>query len=360
MPFQFITLGVERQGSRSPSTAGFGMDGGKASMKILVNEDKLDDSIKECLGSAVPDGQGGITRVLPLAHPQFPWLFCERISNIEGLHFLNKFANEGELLLEAEPLPFYAYYEKYELTLEFVPRPYAVLGDKNIGVDIITYFPEPEGAVLNPQETKFSIYREWLRFCDWDYIPAGDYLTAQQGQFVFKMNDAADPLREHAVGNGQLRLMQPNVTIKFRWHQVPFSYVQSANSNFRAGIGKINQHEWLEFGPGTLLFTGVTVMAKYTPPFPEWVDWKGADVPSQQKLCNLELTFIYKDYKIGKPYTKEDLKDSKNDVVGGQNLLPNAIDRKYYYAKTKGQALVQGMPVYPSYPFQLLFRDPNV
>jgi len=105
------------------------------------------------------------------------------------------------------------------------------------------------------------------------------------------------------------------------------------------------------------LFTGVSVLSKFTPPFPDFVKFAGVSVPSQQKLCNLEFTFIFKNYKPGSTYTKENLTDSNNDIVFGHNLLPNAIDRKYYYAKTKGTVI--GMPIYPSFPFQLMFRDPD-
>ena len=353
-----IKAAKERINGRSISTAGFGIDGGRAQMTVKVLSEKLEAATYQCLGNATPSGVS-INRTLPIAHPQFPWMFCERISNIEGIQFQEKVGpndsiNGIPVQLEADTLSNYARYHTYELTLEFLPRPYALLKDNQL-IDETTAWWDTTNTLLLPQF--FTSRSEYYRYTELKEVPAGEYLTAQQGMFQFRMdaNPAGLNLKDQAVGMGQLRLYVNSRGIQLIWSQVPYSFVLSGNSYFDRYGGRVNQQDWYGFAKGTLLMTSVDVLRVYTPPFPEFVPFNGSFFPSQQKLCDLQFNLVYKNPPIGQAYTYNPLTDNPNNVAAGHNLVPSSLTGKYYYA-TNQQT---GLAIYPSVPFNLFFRNPD-
>ena len=344
---------LERQGSRSPSQAGFSTtEGGRATLKLIATIDQLYPALQEVLDYAEPF-RSGIKRQLPAAHPQYQWLFAERIANIEGLRFsLKQEAGEGEtefgVVLEAESIAHYAEYTHYEISLEFTPRPYAVLSDASIPIGQITEYYEDGSS------TTYSYWQEWLRYTEVRREPSYEYLSAENGQLVFRMNvDTPQGIKNKPVDGGRLRILVPSNRIQYKWYCVPYSFVLSSSSNFDAAYGKVNQHEWEGYPAGTLLFEGLTVDKVYTPPFPRWDNRAGSFVPSQQKLCDLTLNMLQRNVDIGEPYTVP--AGEKWKVAAGHNLVLNASDGRYYYAENE----ITGQPMYPSAAFQLLFRNPD-
>lgn len=358
MALEEIKAAKERINGRSISTAGFGIDGGRAQMVVKVESDKLENATYQCLGNAVPSGVG-INRTLPIAHPQYPWMFCERISSIDGIQFKEKLGpndtiNGLPVQLEGDTLSNYARYDTYELTLEFLPRPYALLKDNQLSDELTAWWDITDTLIL-PQI--FGNKTEYWRFTELKEVPAGEYLTAQQGMFQFRMdsNPSGLNLKDQAVGMGQLRLFVNSRGIQFIWHQVPYSFVLSGNSYFDRYSGRVNQFDWYGFPKGTLLLTSVDVLRVYTPPFPEFVPFNGSYFPSQAKLCDLQFNMIFKNPPIGQPYTYNPLTDNPNNVAAGHNLVPSSLTGKYYYA-TNQQT---GLAIYPSVPFNLFFRNPD-
>jgi len=91
MALNYANEATERIASRNPSVAGFSlMEGGRATMKLVIDEPRMESACKQILGYAQA-GNKKIERILPVAHPQFPWLYAERISSIEGLEFFAKY-----------------------------------------------------------------------------------------------------------------------------------------------------------------------------------------------------------------------------------------------------------------------------
>lgn len=346
-----INRATERIGARSISTAGFSlMEGGRASMRFLVDEIIMEYAANDLLGGAVPLGNG-IQRNLPAAHPQYPWLFCERISSIEGLKFKVKYDSSDAIIdaqLEADAIAYYARYEKYEILADFTTRPYAVLKDSSIPQQQFSYYDDAGAVVANK-----GYAEEWKRFTEIIYKPAAEYLTAVAGQLAWKMNANPGVLvwQNKPVLGGQLRQLVRSVNIEFKWYCVPYSFVLSNNSFLSAGLGRINQTTWNGFAAGSLLFAGVNVDRVYTPPFPEFILFNGASVPSQQKICDLTLNFVLRNQAPNQAYTVT----NNSHVAYGHNLVLNGGDNNWYYVEN----INSGLPLYPSYPFQLLFSNPD-
>jgi hypothetical protein len=349
-----INAATERIASRSISNAGFSVsEGGRAAMKLIITEDKLEAAIKEAISGAKPL-KAGIQRKLPVAHPQFQWLFCERISNIEGVEFDSKIDATAEdaffdTYVEAPPITNYARYKRYEISLDFTPRPYAVLPDTNLSRYILTFINE-DGT----NEVK-SHNQEFLRYTEYRRVPSSEYLTAENGQMIWKMdaNPAAPVVLQNiAVAGGQLRMLIRSAQVEYKFYEVPYSFITSSKSFIARASGLVNQLDWNGHKAGSLLMLGTAVDRVYTSPFPEWVDTGDGYVPSQQKLCDLTFQMLERDQAPAIAYTG--IADN-NEVPYGHNLLFNPQTALWYYAVNKNT----GKPTYASFPFQLLFANPD-
>ena len=356
MALTYITQALERVAGQAPSQFGFGVNNGRAQLLVKVPQAYLEPALRECLGYTVPNGTG-LERGLPIAHPQFPWLFCERVSNAQGIQFRSKDAasstiNGVSVQLEADTLPNYARYENYELALEFVPRPYAVCKDSTIQEQEISWYDIDDTVAQ-----KFKVKTEWWRYLEIDTQPGGEYITATQGSFNFKMdaNPSGFTLKDAGIKEGLLKRYLSARTILFRWYEVPYSFVTSKNSYFDLYGGRINQTEFYGYPAGSLLMkTPARVLRTYTKPFPEFVPWNGAFLPTQQKLCDLEFEMIFVNRTLAQAYTPG-AGETANGIVGGHNLVACHIDNKFYYglnSQTK-------RPIYPSVPFEIFFRNPD-
>lgn len=352
MTLTAINSATERIGARSISTTGFSIaDGGRAVVKYLVDESNLEQACVDLLGGAAIPERAGIQRKLPAAHPQWQWLFCDRIANIEGLGFKQKVNSRAEeaigIFVEAEPIQYYARYKQYEITAEFSPRPYPVLLDTSIPRKFIVYYKD-DGAAQNDFYAS-----EWLRYVEIVEKPAAEYLTAVNGQLVFKMdvNPGWGDIKDKAVPGGQLRQLIQSVMLEVKWHQVPYSFLLSTNSYIDRCMGRVNQNAWNNYPAGSLLLHSMTVDRVYTPPFPEWIPFNGAFVPSQQKMCDLTFHMMKKNIAPKQAYTVT----NNSHVPYGHNVIFNTQDTNWYYVENK----VSGLPLYPSFPFELLFTNPD-
>lgn len=358
MPLESLKLATERIGSRSMSTSGFSVaEGGRASIKLIVDEADMESAVREALGSVTTFGTV-IYRTPPVAHPHWQWMFCERISNIEGIEFDAKIdATEEDALfdtyVEVPPLPYYARYKRYELTLEFAPRPYAIIKDANLQTITGSWYDEA-GA----QQVK-GIVCEWQRYLEEYYKPSAEYLTAAQGQLIWKMNanPAGRVMIDKPIAGGQIRQLIRSTAIDYVWHDVPYSWITDSRSKQTYGIGYINQNDWLGHKAGSLLLAAMDVSKPYTPPFPKWATQFDGDTtiatPSQEKLCTVTFQMLKRDQEPSQAYT---VPAGSNNVAYGHNLILNAIDGKWYYAENK----VSGKPLYPSYEFSWLFAGPTL
>lgn len=330
----------ERVGSIAKASAGFGMEGGRATIEYQMPWADVKDFCQECLGSVKLNGNR-LRRVLPKAHPVFPWLYASSISTVEGYQFETTSMETEEL--EAPAIDYYAQYAYARVVVEFTPRPYSLFADDSIGTGACIYM-DPTGAMLGP----VAVYEYW-RFVSFKSKPAMEYLTAQHGQFRM-----AGTIPDGVAFPGQVRIIKKSKALTITWHQVP--YAVSEGPNIFNGLGMVNQQKWWGYEAGTLLFLGIDTTEPVPPPFPdlETDPDLGTTVPSADKVVNIVFNMLYCEPVMGARVTPP----LTNYIAYGHNAQPWFKDGKYYYATTGttiDQDPANGVPPYFSYPFDLLF-----
>lgn len=336
------------------STMGFSLEGGRALATYdLTVEEELDiqEAVTYILGTTQIETAGlRLNRTPPLAHPQFPFLYASSITSIKGRGKYELVPSDPAL--EVPPFPSYALYSHYEITVEFTPRPYPVLDNTNT--------PQGTNCYVGPTGTKYfyNYAAEWLRYCDYEYQPKFDSITQVQGLMRFRTPEGTTqpvgPPPENTF-EGIARMYLPDQMLKITWYAVPYRFVTSPNSVLAFYLGRINQGDWYNWKKGELLYVGFNPK-RYTPPIQDIALFN--NVPSTEKLCNLELVFIHTHRELGiAPSTTP----PPQFVVGGHNLLPWMPTRKFYYATTRQTTVPPdpGTPSFLSFPIEQLFTDPD-
>jgi hypothetical protein len=354
---------VEDADDYSPSTLGISMEAARATFPVQVEGEDMHDVIRDLLGTVEAVGnsdagrKGGLKRGLPGAHPQWPWMYVSNIQKIQGLAFDEKVDAEDFIEVNALFVDSYAQYEKYRVVLECTPRMYAVLPDAKIETSTLSWTNEAGSTVTK------TYAKEWLRFTDYDILPQPELITARLGSMCFRTGDTEPGTPPNAVAfPGHPRIVMPKAMVKFRWYQVPFSYIESSSSWITNYVGHINQHAWYGWPVGSLLYTGCTVK-RYTPPVPALDDFEG--VFGNEKLCDIEFQFEYTKRSLPAGATTPTLSNA-NWKASGHNLMPwMGSPRGFYYvtnATAPGAAVdtAKFYPTFLSFPFELLFTDPDI
>lgn len=360
----------ERVASRSQLTAAFQQEGGTARATYTVansgagmwggpGDSPGESVITEILGTATV-GTRRLYRVMPLAHPLFPWMYAYRIASIQGIGKPSSTQASGDGYEVDTITATTASYPYYEIVVEFAPRMYAVTEDEMVDNYSLTWY-NTDGTTTTTQ-----VYREWARFTDYEIRPAPEIITGQQGQSYFvKDLSAISPFttadRPHSqTFQGLPRIVSPRAQIVFKWMQVPFSYIDSGSSFIMAHIGKINQNAWYGWPAGSLLYEGVNVR-RYTPPAPQLRIPDDALDTTAQKLCDIEFNFTYVKRSQSSVPSLSGINGSW--VAAGHNLLPWFGDREFYYAIYPDQSDLADTstwyPTYESVPFEILFQNPD-
>lgn len=320
------------------------------------------DAAKEILGGCVANEKGGLNRTMPLAHPEYGWLFASAARS-KGLSFFAKrAANLGvtDTIAEAPPISNFAFYGLYEYTIGFTGRPYVLISDAQIETRDYDPLYKEDGTVYSA----FNVPVEWIRFTDYEIQPAAEFITAQQGQFSFSRVDTNAP--DGSTVPGQLRMLIKKSTIKFRWYQVPLRFFESGNSFIDQAIGRVNQLDWYGWKAGTLLLLSASYK-RYTPPNPPVMAWwadgnttkKGSYV-SNDKLVDIEFTFSHFDPRTLDTGELPPTLANPNHIPHGHNLLPWLVGGNYNFYYAHGGTPTGESPLYKSFPFQLMFCDPDV
>ena len=343
--------------SPNTSSSGFSIEGGRAQLTVYFTSYPYTE-ITTILGKTAKMGDGRLQRTRPLAHPTYPWLVAERISNIQGIGAPVKVATSAALFADVVNLAYYAGYSAYATTIEFTPRPYALLPDSAITSTLTEWFEEDDvGSPGAGTENKFTT--EYLRYTDYEVLPDIDVITAQHGNMVFQAT-AALPGANVKSFTGMPRVYIPKAVVKFRWYQVPYSYIDDTDSLILRYLGYINQTAFTTgsrtWPIGSLLYRGVMVK-RYTPPVPTTTIIAGTSVYSTEKLCDLEFYWEYTRRENASPLSPEP--NNRNRVQYGHNCMPWYGDRQFYYVTTKADTEAGRYPTYGSVPFQLLFTDPS-
>jgi hypothetical protein len=353
--------------SVSPSSAGFSVYDARSTRPTWLTNPQDPTYVQKILPLLL--GETNLTvqptarmnRTPPAADPVWPWLFASSISNFKGAgQYVNMLSNAA---LEAPTLPRFAFYQSrnpggngvreggYFVDVEFTPRPYAVIGDNFIQPTVSSYFDDAGAGHA------FAYAPEWLRYTDYDFIPQDNFITARQGQMVFRDGSAANG----TPFDGMPRMYLPDQVLRFRWFQVPYRYITSPNSYIERFRGRINQFPWYNWPRGSLLYKNYDAK-RYTPPVPKRVQFGPGFIYSTEKLVDIEFYFLLTRRTAASTPT---IPANSSWVTAGHNLLPWFYDRGYHYATVQG-AKIAGIPQpgtwIPSYlscPFELLFTDPD-
>lgn len=395
----------EKIASTSPNSTSISIDGdARASMTYIVNginenleieTNPLSLFCQEVLGKTeINTVDGSLKRTPPMAHPQFRWLYADRISSIRGIGLERKV--EGDittdlLSVDTSPAtswqyvaPYFVVYDKYEVTVEFSARPYLVVSDETMdalneeypgdyridGADGTYYMDDgsQNAASGNP-------IREYERYTTYVTEPSAEFLTMKGGAYKFS-SDVSQVNNQTIVGFYGKTLL-PKVVLKVTWFQIPYQFVDPANdasTNIYEALGRVNQNEWFGYEPGELLFTGFTS----TPKMKQQFDFNSyalsdvMDLPTLDSLlyADIVLSFLYipvfSTTTSGTPYPSSPAgvinPDNESYINAGHNLAQSNINKKYYPVISEDVDSpappnnLKKKPIYDSYPFELIFN----
>ena len=395
----------EKIASTSPNSTSISIDGdARASITYIVNgiNEKLEIETnplslfcQQVLGKTeINTVDGSLKRTPPMAHPQFRWLYAERISSIKGIGLERKV--EGDittdlLSVDTSPAnswqyvaPYFVVYDKYEVTIEFSARPYLVVSDQ--GIDALNdEFPgvyRIEGADGDyamddgsPNSCSGNPIKEYKRYTTYATEPSAEFLTMKGGAYKFS-SDVSQVNNSTIVGFYGKTLV-PKVVFKMTWFQIPYEFVDPTNdasTNIYEALGRVNQHYWYGFEPGELLFTGFT----NTPKIKQQFDFNSYALSDIKKIPEMEgllyadivLNFLYipifSTTTNGDPYPSEPSgiinPDNLSYINAGHNLAQSNVNKKYYPVISEDvdnpvpPNNLKKKPIYDSYPFELIFN----
>lgn len=388
----------------SPGASSLSIDGeSRATLVYIVNGPGSDFNIQNPLalfcqqalgGTEINEEDGSLKRTPPMTHPQFRWLYADRISSIKGIGLERKIANEPDSgLLSWDTTassswqyipPYYVIYDKYEVTVEFATKPYLIVSDeamdkleeeyegvyKIVGGDG-TYYTDDGSqnvAVGTP-------YREYKRFTTYTTETSAEYLTMKGGAYKFS-SDVPQVNGQTIVGFYGKTLLS-KVSFKMTWFQVPYEFVDptdDASTNIYEALGRVNQNYFYGFEPGELLFTGFTNTQKIKNQF----DFNSyalsdlANLPTLEKILYTDITlnFIYIPIfsydENGNPYPSEPAgiinPENRSYINAGHNLAMTNVNKRYYPVVSEDvqdpipEPQFRKKPIYNSYPFELIFN----
>ncbi len=361
---------MERAASRSPGNFGVSIDQARGPLTFLVEDAHLEGAVQLLIGTVARRGDGRLRRGLPLQHPRFPGWFAERVSNAQGIGTGAQASSPTAGI--GVSLDGYGAYDRWDLTVEFLPRPYALISDDDLGPQggpfVVTWVDE-DGTTKKGWGT-----HEWYRFCDWEMEDTSEMLAAEQGVMYFATGDTTIQPPSPGLApqgyqfTGKPRIPIPKSLLRCFWYNVPYSYLSSPNSFLRKFKNRVNATSFAGYAAGTLLYLGVKVSKRYTPYLPDYDIEDNALVVSQDKFADFVLTWEVNEARVsGHPTDRPPWLFSSP-----HNCAPWFGDRYWYsivtappppgtppdYTPTNDPTKWKSL--YPLYPSEVLFTDPDV
>lgn len=359
----------ERIDSVSPSTAAFGMDGGSSQIDFIVNRTQIEAFLENILGGAVLGIDGRLSRALPMAHPEFNWMYASKINTFQGVGLAGANVSEDSPIsivdtVERKMPLFLAVYEKYRISVQFEPRPYLVLTDTQTHqYQKDTFYYKPDGVVGN-----FTDWGEYRRFTRIEFEPHAELLTSNNGAFFHHSPSLPGGLAQPiggATGAGP-RIVVVKNKVKITWFFVPYKMVTSVN--ITEAYGRISYDAsfatpFFGFPQGSLLFEGININ-DYPGPFPTTAVDFGAPPDAEDidqsiyanKYCDIVFNFSH--FEIPKELQADPPAGgvlNPGVVSDHHNRLPHTGLMKYTYV-SNGNNSATSRPVFWSYNFRKLFR----
>lgn len=407
------------------TTAGFTAGGGTNEIEFTgAGIDNLESYLRHMLGGSYvyrtvgktiqgvalqASEHSGIDRVLPLGHPQHPFLYCSGVNSIKGTGYLEEISypawfksmlpmpNNGTTV---PCYPTFSRYGAYDIKATFTARTYQQLRNNDIyqyRQDVV-FIPANQYNTDSQAENRITIpgiWPEWWRYVFKRVEPKFETLSAVQGQFAFF--DPNNTLVRPITQPGQIKIPYPSQEVKLTWYKVPYSFVNSGatgsggrtyrvsgyparatltNENMLTYCNyKVNQYDFMGYKAGTLLLTGVSTTEPEANPFPAYTEWppgSGNYIPDNTFTTDITFTFLYREPRPAINYEALGYYPGGvggNNVFYGHNLVPNYADGLYYAAIKTEKLTSSGVVlpknyytanlIYESFPFQLLFADPS-
>jgi hypothetical protein len=321
---------------------------------------QLQDTVEYILGGTSTDVFGGkIDRRLPVASGAFPMWSANAITNAAGKGSFEVDLSRTPL---GPPVPDeVSHYEEYHWSVEFVSKPYLILDNDRISVvssdpatgDPVVWFNE--AGVSKP----YFYATEWQRYTTSELLPAVNWVTATQGQMVFRTGSGAAPNAVPFPGMPKMRM--PDSTYRLTFRAIPYRWVTSANSYFERFLGYLNQDRWFQFGPGALAYQSYSFNV-YCPPVQQKEDIQG--VNGLIRLCDVDMLFSVTRRKCSDPPDTTAGTWNKNWIPAGFNCQPwfgpSASARRFHFATVQSADASLRAPMWPSGPLpRILFTDPD-
>jgi hypothetical protein len=399
----------------SPGVSSIAVDGeSRATLVYIVDGPKnstdtlnpLDLFCQRLLGSVeISTNNGSLKRTPPMTHPQFRWLYADRISSIKGLgqKRINPNDNTSDLFgfntlatssWQYVP-PYYSVYEKYEIVVEFSSRPYLPIDDN--AMDLLEVYANtigkpglykitsnstggiPDNKYYKDNGDEVEVtgnpFREYRRFVSYTTETSAEYLTFKSGAYVFDSD--VEAINNTPIPGFYGKTLIPKVVVKLTWHMVPYYLIdpkEPQGTNIFEGIGRVNQKQFFGFDPGELLFTGFTNVTKPKAQFTT-LDYSLGSVselglPNINELSLVDITFnflyipVFSYNVAGGRYPSSPSgvinPENKNYINAGHNLAQSPFNKNYYPIVSNDPNEIipkyQKRPVYNSYPFELMFN----
>ncbi len=170
-------------GPTEVSKAGFSTEGGKSQRAWPMTPASaagLVSAFPAILGTVQYNatGTGKLARPLPVADPLYPWMYASSIPAVEGYGTAAQTVADPQL--EAAAFPYGAFWQRYRLSVESMPRPFPVLPDyliptyQGAGAGTAgTWYPETGGGTT---PVSYNVACEQFRYCTWDFTAQSDYV----------------------------------------------------------------------------------------------------------------------------------------------------------------------------------------
>lgn len=278
-------------------------------------------------------------RQIPHAHPTYPWLFCKRVSNVQGLGYRSRTQEEIDAGTFGATYPVY---QRTNLTLHYGTLPFDVREDSEV-------HGYPFGG-------------EWMRWVEKRASPltefgGSDGTSGERGQFRID-----DPNRTNVTPIKSGATMHVAKTlIEWRWYCVPEDYLMATGptlgsattdaagfpENIAKCVGRVNQLHFAGFPPGTLLMEGPQiqpatqihpVFSRYIPPAigsEDGTPAKRVPAPNINRVPRVYNVIL--SMKFFSPPTVDRTPSASNPEwqLRGWNLVPDGSNSNGYWFRAR-------------------------
>lgn len=285
------------------------------------------------LGYAISKGAGsGINRILPSKHPDIPYLWASKITNVEGVGPTGKSSSTV------------ATWRLIRVHIQYETPPYFMLADS-------------------------AVTAEWQRFTIIDIDPATEFLQRRTGSFQWpKVPGEGGVLTGRPItdtNGASLRLSKKRVTMN--WCCVPdvglftgkgFNSSGGNSPNIEACVGCVNKTPFMCYPPGTLLMEAWK-------PTPRTYPWMTNVAPSGlPRAYDVRLVFSYFGAHLPQAgdllqpvYTVDPAVPGYNAAsVLGHQCVPHPTNGKWYRAFLQRQTDQSAYWKYPIAEFNNIFK----